>query len=229
MRISPPGSRHLRALALTDRQLDDLDAAGRPTWLFRPPGPPGAASSRYIRGGQAAGVHHAYKCRVRDPWWRVPALPPADLLLTYMNADTPRLCVNAAGVGHLNSVHGVYLNDSTRALAEPLAVASLNSVTLLGAELSGRAYGGGVLKLEPREADGWPMPDRELVAAAAGRLLAVRPAVLASLTSGRLLEAVAVVDDVLAGAGGPTVSGLRLLREARASMVARRTARSRAP
>jgi hypothetical protein len=214
VRISPPGSGHLRALVLTTDQLDELDAAGRPTWLFRPPGSPGSASRRYIREGQAAGVHHGYKCRVRNPWWRVPALPPADLLLTYMNADTPRLCLNAAAAGHLNSVHGVYLTDGLRTLGAALAVASLNSVTLLGAEVGGRSYGGGVLKLEPGEAD------------AAGSLLAARQAVLAALRSGRLLDAVAVVDTVLAGAGGPAVADLRLLRQARASMVARRTARA---
>ena len=28
-----------------------------------------------------------------------------------MNADTPRLTTNTAGVRHLNSVHGVYLRD----------------------------------------------------------------------------------------------------------------------
>jgi hypothetical protein len=70
------------------------------------------------------------------------------------------------------------------------------------------------------------MPSHELVAGAAGSLLAARQAVLAALRSGRLLDAVAVVDTVLAGAGGPAVADLRLLRQARASMVARRTARA---
>jgi adenine-specific DNA-methyltransferase len=128
----------------------------------------------------------------------VPLVPPADLLLTYMNADTPRLTTNSAGVRHLNSVHGVYLGEQTRDLGrELLPLASLNSVTLLGAELVGRAYGGGILKIEPREADQLPVPTPAVVAACRDALGARRPAVRAALRSGDLLAAVRLVDHVL--------------------------------
>jgi adenine-specific DNA-methyltransferase len=106
---------------------------------------------RYLVAGEVEGVPAAYKCRVRSPWWQVPLVPVADLLLTYMNADTPRLTTNTARVRHLNSVHGVYLNEATAALGrELLPLASLNSLTLLGAELVGRAYGGDAQTRAPR-------------------------------------------------------------------------------
>jgi adenine-specific DNA-methyltransferase len=77
------------------------------------------------------GVDAAYKCKVRSPWWRVPMVKPADLLVTYMNADTPRLCANQAGVHHLNSVHGIYLQSGLRRLGlNLLSLASLNSMTM---------------------------------------------------------------------------------------------------
>lgn len=142
IRLSPPGSRHLRSVSLTRAQLDHLDHEGQPTWLFRPAGEPSSHGARYIREGQARGVDAAYKCRVRRPWWRVPYLKPADLLLTYMNADTVRLCANPSRAHHLNSVHGVYLRPERRDFGFLLALASINSVTLLGAEVAGRAYGG---------------------------------------------------------------------------------------
>jgi hypothetical protein len=44
---------------------------------------------RALAAGVEQGVDRAYKCRVRSPWWQVPLSAPADLLLTYMNADTP--------------------------------------------------------------------------------------------------------------------------------------------
>ena len=97
----------------------------------------------------------AYKCRVRNPWWRVPYLRPADLLLTYMNADAARLCTNSAGVHHLNSVHGLYLKAELRVLGRDLlSLASLNSVSLLGAEVVGRQGGECAVEAADRGAGG---------------------------------------------------------------------------
>jgi len=227
VRLSPPGSRHLRALSLTAAGLNRLATQGSRTWLFRPNGEPSAAARRYIVHGQRRGVDTAYKCRVRAPWWRVPYQPPADLLLTYMNADTARLCRNEAQAHHLNSVHGVYLRPQHRRLGpELLPLASLNSVTLLGAELVGRSYGGGVLKLEPREADRWPMPSPDLVASRVHQLRSIRPAVVDRLTAGRLLEVAAMIDEVLLSPIGLTPPDLNALRRGRQALHDRRAARS---
>lgn len=228
IRLSPPGSRHLRGLSLTPQALRRLDEAGQPTWLFRPGGEPTAAARRYIEAGEASGVHHAYKCRVRSVWWRVPYLQPADLFLTYMNADTARLCTNTTGVHHLNSVHGLYLTETHRALGrELLSLASLNSVTMLGAELVGRAYGGGVLKIEPREADRWPMPSPELVTRRRVQLRSVRRRVRDLLAAGRVFEAAAAVDDALLGPNTDVREQLLNIRSGRKLLHDRRVTRSR--
>lgn len=179
--------------------------------------------------GEATGVDQAYKCRVRKPWWRVPYLRPADLFLTYMNADTPRLAANKAGVHHLNSVHGLYLENGLKELGQSvLSIASLNSVTLLGAELVGRAYGGGMLKIEPREADHLPMPTPELVRANRTTLSSLRSKVSAAVQNGRLNEAVALVDEVVLVQGlGMSPAALRAIRQDHADLTARRAARGK--
>lgn len=198
LRLSPPGSAHLRGLTLSTDLLRRLGSAGSPTYLFRPPADPSPPSAAYIEAGQISGVDRAYKCRVRKPWYRVPLLAPADLLLTCMNADTARLTTNEAGAHHLNSVHGVYLKpEATELGRELLPLASLNSVTLLSAEMVGRSYGGGILKIEPREADIWMMPSPSLVIARAQPLRGVRQQVTRLLQQSKLLDAVAVVDRVL--------------------------------
>jgi hypothetical protein len=51
-----------------------------------------------------------------------------------------------------------------------LPLGSLTSLTLVGAETVGRAYGGGMLKLEPREADRLPVPSPAVLTAAKDRL-----------------------------------------------------------
>lgn len=227
--LSPPGSRHLRGLGLTDKALQTLGASGQSTYLFRPSGEPSATAWSYIQSGEDLDVHEAYKCRVRNPWWRVPYLRPADLFLTYMNADTPRLTSNGARAHHLNSVHGVYLREGLKADGmNLLPIASLNSITLLGAETVGRAYGGGMLKIEPREADHLPVPSPTLVRQNADDLRRIRPAVAAQLRAGRLLEAVALVDEVLlTGSMGLNRKRLQAIRQDHADLAARRIARGK--
>lgn len=228
--ISPPGSRHLRGLAFTQADWQRLRDEGRRAYLFRPQDQPSAAALARIRDGEAQGIDGAYKCRVRKPWWRVPLVAPADLLLTYMNHDTPRLAANRARVRHLNSVHGVALRPGLRRLGmDVLPLAALNSATLLGAEVVGRAYGGGMLKLEPREADALPLPSPATAAAVAPQLRALRPALARDLAAGELLAAAGRVDRVLLdshlGFGAVQIDALR---EARALLFNRRAGRGKA-
>lgn len=227
--LSPPGSRHLRRLSLTNGMLDELGTAGAATRLFRPADEPSEAAWRYIATGEKTGVDTAYKCRVRKPWWRVPYVRPADLLLTYMNADTPRLSTNRAVAHHLNSVHGIYLRPELRKDGmDLLPIASLNSVTLLGAETVGRAYGGGMLKIEPREADQLPVPAPELARTERTPLAKLRPRISDLLQQGRLLDAVKLVDDVLlTGAMGVSVTQVADIRAAHWEMTSRRMARGK--
>lgn len=223
--LSPPGSAHLRGLTLSSAELEHLGEAGKAVHLFRPTGRPSEAAGRYVDAGYAAGVHLAYKCRVRNPWYQVPLVRPADLLLTCMNADTPRLVSNRARAHHLNSVHGVYLHDQVRIVGRDLlSLAALNSVSVLHAEMVGRSYGGGILKIEPREADRWLVPSLDLVAQRADELRGGRRAVAALLRQGRLLDAVRAVDGAL---GLDTVAELEAVRAARFSLASRRAARSR--
>lgn len=229
VRLSPPGSTHLRGLELSRKAMTRLGQEGRATWLFRPEENPSPAAQAYIDAGHVAGIDEAYKCRVRKPWYRVPLMPVADLLLTCMNADTPRLTTNEASAHHLNSVHGVYLEEEKRELGrELLPVASLNSVTLLNAEMVGRSYGGGILKLEPREADVWAMPAPELIEENADELKAIKSDVARLLTRGKLTDAVALVDHVLLSSSGVVSEAqLESIREAHTTLSNRRAARGR--
>jgi adenine-specific DNA methylase len=228
LRLSPPGSSHLRGLSLSRAMLTKLGREGYATYLFYPSDPPSAEAAAYIEDGHRTGVDTAYKCRVRKTWYQVPLVPAADLLLTCMNADTPRLSANEAKARHLNSVHGVYLDDAHRELGrELLPLASLNSVTLLHAEMVGRAYGGGILKIEPKEADVWAMPSPSLISARADALRTVKHRVADFLEEGRLLDAVEIVDGVvLKRCGDLSVKQIKQIRQARTELAHRRTVRA---
>lgn len=229
VRISPPGSRHLRGLELGEsawQRLREHDAA---VYMFRPQATASPAAELLIAAGELAEVDRAYKCRVRNPWWRVPLLSVPDLFMTYMNADTPRLTTNSAKVHHINSIHGVYLGADVRDLGrELLPLASLNTLTMLGAEVVGRSYGGGILKLEPSEADRLPVPSPQLVEQHAAALRAILPRVAQLLGGGHKQEACALVDEIVLGDMLELdAEALNCLRLSRTSLLERRKTRGK--
>lgn len=180
----------------------------------------------YLHEGVEQGVDQAYKCRVRKVWYQVPLVKPCDLFLTYMNADAPRLCSNDARAYHLNSVHGLYLHGDLQDLGRDLLpIASLNAASLLHAELIGRAYGGGLLKLEPREADRWLLPSPERLRAVATPLRELKPRVSRLLAAGRLQEASQAVDEVLLDSTALTTDELNQVRAGRDLLASRRKIR----
>jgi tRNA1(Val) A37 N6-methylase TrmN6 len=143
------------------------------TKLFYPAVRASGRVGAYIKWGEDRGVDAGYKCRIRDPWWRVPVVAPAGVLVTYMNGAGVRLVANSSGATHLNSLHGLYLKRGTAGLARALAVAGGGGLSLASAELVGRSYGGGVLKVEPGEAAKILVPSAALVLRKKSELLAL--------------------------------------------------------
>lgn len=199
VRISPPGTKHLKGLSFTNRDWSELRDRGEAVWLLRPSAGDRTKSLRnYLARGEADRVPDAYKCRIREPWWRPPAVAPPDLFFTYMSHRYPRLIRNTARVSFLNSMHGLRLrSQAPREAASALPLLCLNSVTMLGAEIFGRSYGGGVLKMEPREAAELPVPDSKALKTAAGALKKDRVSLEGLLRSGKWAPVVKRVDEVL--------------------------------
>lgn len=202
VRISPPGSVHLRLLTLDHERWKRLGDEGRATLLFRPRGSSIDELDEAARARESHGREHevdrAYKCRVRKVWWQTPLVETSDILLTYMSDHAPQLCANFARVKHLNSVHGVKLKPELRELGmRTLPVAALNSATLLGAEIVGRSYGGGLLKLEPKEADRLPVVSPATATELRAHSEGLSRTVSAHLAAGNLVQAVEAVDQAL--------------------------------
>lgn len=85
-----------------------------------------------------------------------------------------------------------------------------------------------MLKVEPREADRLPMPSPDLVREHRDALITLRPKVTAALRSGRLLNAVALVDEVLlVDALGMTRAALLAVRNEHRMLAARRGTRGK--
>ena len=199
IKICPPGTKHLQGLAFSAQRWAELRDHGERVWLLHPePNDRSKALAAYLARGREQAVHQAYKCTVRSPWWRPPAVSAPDLFFTYMSHRYPRLIANTAEATFVNSMHGVRLLPSAPPIARSaLPLVSLNSVSLLGAEVLGRSYGGGILKMEPREAAMLPVPVPADLQAAWELLTSASTALDGWLRAGRWTEVVRQVDNAL--------------------------------
>lgn len=153
---------HVPGARFTNHDLEALRESGeRCQLLLIPRDAPDSAIEAlrpYLNEGEALGLHKRNKCRSRAPWWSIksPRQSRPDLLLTYCAHDHPRLILNEARVMNTNTLHSVVVHPTIRAAA--LAAGFYNSLTMLSSELLARSYGGGVLKLEPTEAEALLIP-----------------------------------------------------------------------
>ncbi|MCK5748914.1 MAG: SAM-dependent DNA methyltransferase, partial [Oricola sp.] len=115
----------------------------------------------YLDSSVGREAREGYKCRNRAPWYAVPDVQIPDYVMSYMSGRNVNLVRNAAGVSCTNSVHSIRVRD--RALARKLLPKWSTPFVRLSCELEGHALGGGMLKLEPREAGRLAFTSREAI------------------------------------------------------------------
>lgn len=154
-------SSQIRGVVLRDYQWRQMVAGGGRCYLIqlgdlhREELPTEALA--YVMSGERRGFHEGYKCRIRMPnWWHVPSVWGPDAFLTRQVHDGPRIVHNPSGLTCTDTIHRVRTTGTVD--GAQLAAISMNSLTFAFAELKGRSYGGGVLELEPSEAESLPIP-----------------------------------------------------------------------
>ena len=163
----PAGVRHgivsrtrwLKGLQFTGNDHEALVDAGAAALLVRP----GCAeddrlADSWIQEGVAAGIDGRYKCAMRSDWFRIdlPSLP--DAFATCSRAGSPLLVLNRGACLNSNAIHSVRWKSDLEVAPEAVAVGFLTSAVSAWAELRGRRYGGGVLKIEPGTLKRLPVP-----------------------------------------------------------------------
>jgi len=115
----------------------------------------------YLDSSAGREARLGYKCRNRAPWYAVPDVQIPDFVMSYMSGRNVNLVKNVAGVSCTNSVHAVRIRDWVR--ARELLPKWSSPFVRLSCELEGHSLGGGMLKLEPREAGRVVFPSPEMI------------------------------------------------------------------
>jgi hypothetical protein len=154
-RFLVPAIRNSRFLAN-----DDIDDATVRRWLdadepvlllrIKPDDSLPSSVREYLDSPAGFVARQGYKCRNRSPWYAVPDVRVPDAFLSYMTGDVPALVRNSAGCVACNTVHAVFLREGVQ--FEELSGGWSHPMSRLSFELEGHPLGGGMLKLEPREA-----------------------------------------------------------------------------
>lgn len=120
-----------------------------------------ATVRNYLDSSAGREARQGYKCRNRAPWYVVPDVQIPDFVLSYMSGRSANLVANRAGISCTNSVHSIRIRD--RKLAAALLPEWSSPFVRLSCELEGHALGGGMLKLEPREAGRIAFPASSII------------------------------------------------------------------
>lgn len=110
--------------------------------------------ANYIRSGESNAVHKGYKCSIRTPWYAVPSVWIPDGFVFRQIYDFPRMVLNQARATSTDTIHRLTCKDKP----EHVITNTYTYLTAASAEIEGRSYGGGVLELEPTEAERLLMP-----------------------------------------------------------------------
>lgn len=121
---------------------------------------------RYLDTDAGRAARTSFKCRTRTPWYAVPDIRVPDFFLTYMSGRSPNLVRNLSTASCTNTMHGVHLHD--KSAASQLIRIWRTSFVRLSCEIEGHPLGGGMLKLEPREATRVVLPDASLLSDLSG-------------------------------------------------------------
>jgi hypothetical protein len=159
-------TRDCRKEKVVSDDIEALDKAGRPTWLLsigkqsKEELPPSLRS--YIEEGERLGLNKRSLIRTRRPWYRMEERGVPGLLFAYLGRRDCRFIENRAGVVPLTGFLCVYPWDNSAEYREKLWRALNDPKTIANLLFVGKSYGGGAIKVEPRQLDSLEIPTNVL-------------------------------------------------------------------
>jgi len=106
----------------------------------------------YLSTFPEAEKHENKTFKKRKLWYRPCDGRTPDAFLSYMCDHGPRVVINNHSINSTNTIHRCYFKSNYKTLSKLISISILTSFSQISAEIAGRVYGSGVLKLEPSEA-----------------------------------------------------------------------------
>lgn len=147
-------TRDLTSDELREEHLEELDSAGRPTYLLSLGDTPvdalPAAVRSYLKLGESKGLDKRPLISSRRPWYKMERREPPPLLFAYLGRRDCRFVRNLTNAVPLTGFLCVYpIRRDERSATKLWRV--LNGSDLTAAlQFVGKSYGGGAVKVEPR-------------------------------------------------------------------------------
>lgn len=105
-------------------------------------------AKEYINTGLVKNYHTRYKCKIRNPWYKVPSVSTSKVSMLKRAHYYPRLIYNELEVLTTDTAYRIRVDSFN---PEKLVYCFINTLTAISAEIEGRFYGGGVLEMVPSE------------------------------------------------------------------------------
>lgn len=161
-RRTVPRTRYVEGELLSSQKVDELDRRGIPTYLLCLPGLPISqfpeSVVEYLRVGEDLRIPDGTLISTRNPWYRMEHREVPPFLFAYLGRRRTRFIRNEAGIVPLTGFLCVYpkncsdLESIWEILSDDEVIANLS--------YSGKSYGSGAIKVEPRALEKTIVPAR---------------------------------------------------------------------
>ncbi len=154
--------RDISSEVLTQEHVDKLDAAGHPTFLLSlnalPPKMFTGAIQKYLEYGRNLGLPERSLIKQRSTWYHMEQRKTPSWLFAYLGRRNCRFVLNNTGIVPLTGFLCVYEKVPGKFSREKLSEVLNHPATIANLPLVAKSYGGGALKVEPRQLERLPIP-----------------------------------------------------------------------
>ncbi|MFA5490951.1 MAG: N-6 DNA methylase [Candidimonas sp.] len=137
-------------MVVNDKFIEDQKNKNQKIWLFKPTDVDKSALS-YIRYGESLNLHQRYITRMRNPWYICENLNPPSIFVGVFGRSGIRFSYNERKTIHLTNTHGLYIETYDEVFIKALVVILNSSIVQKNLSDVLRVYGGGLIKLEPKD------------------------------------------------------------------------------